>query len=537
MSREDFRARVQEIAGPNGWFQSLNPFSGDGAFFNIEDANYTKDESGKTAGVRGSTPRAEGAVPMRVRFWSSGRRRAGLRLTMAGFILVGVTTVSVAALPASKAGAVTPAATWTEQSPAATPPTREGASMAYDPATGEMVLFGGEATAAFLDDTWTWNGTTWTQLSPATSPPARYGASMAFDPATGDMVLFGGVDTSGLLDDTWTWDGSTWTEQSPATSPPARYAASMAYDPGTGNMVLFGGDNGSTYFGDTWTWDGTTWTKQSPATPRPLAVGVDGLRPGDRGHGPLRRLQRVHCRRHLDLGRQHLDGSVPGHLPLRPLRRLHGLRPSHRAVVPLRRKQRLREPQRHLDLGRHHLDEQSPATSPSPRIFASMAYDPATGDMVLFGGSSGATYRNDTWTWPDGTHTWTQQSPATSPPARWGASMAYDPATGDMVLFGGYNSAGTGQTNDTWTWNGTTWTQQSPATTPPPASTPPWPTTRPPGTWSSSAAQPAPVSSATPGPGTAPPGPSSPRPPPARPLGRLHGLRPGHRRHGPLRRL
>jgi hypothetical protein len=41
MSREEFQARVQEIAGPNGWFQPLNPYSGDGAFFNIEDANYS----------------------------------------------------------------------------------------------------------------------------------------------------------------------------------------------------------------------------------------------------------------------------------------------------------------------------------------------------------------------------------------------------------------------------------------------------------------------------------------------------------------
>ena len=40
MSRQDFRARVQEIAGPNGWFQPLNPFSS-GAFFNIEDVNYS----------------------------------------------------------------------------------------------------------------------------------------------------------------------------------------------------------------------------------------------------------------------------------------------------------------------------------------------------------------------------------------------------------------------------------------------------------------------------------------------------------------
>ena len=41
MSREDFRTRVQEIAGLHGWFQSLNPYSGDGAFFNFEDANYS----------------------------------------------------------------------------------------------------------------------------------------------------------------------------------------------------------------------------------------------------------------------------------------------------------------------------------------------------------------------------------------------------------------------------------------------------------------------------------------------------------------
>ena len=63
----------------------------------------------------------------------------------------------------------------------------------------------------------------WAQQSPATSPPASESASMAFDPATGDMVLFGGYNnTLGALSETWTWDGSNWAEQSPATSPPAR---------------------------------------------------------------------------------------------------------------------------------------------------------------------------------------------------------------------------------------------------------------------------------------------------------------------------
>ena len=52
-------------------------------------------------------------------------------------------------------------------------------------ATGTMVLFGVASSSGCLADTWTWNGTTWTEASPATSPPARYVASMAYDPATG----------------------------------------------------------------------------------------------------------------------------------------------------------------------------------------------------------------------------------------------------------------------------------------------------------------------------------------------------------------
>ena len=43
MSREDFRARVEEIAGPGGWFQALNPYSNDDPLFNIEAVNYALD--------------------------------------------------------------------------------------------------------------------------------------------------------------------------------------------------------------------------------------------------------------------------------------------------------------------------------------------------------------------------------------------------------------------------------------------------------------------------------------------------------------
>jgi hypothetical protein len=151
----------------------------------------------------------------------------------------------------------------------------------------------------------------------------------------------------------------------------------MSYDTATGTVVLFGGYNGSSDLNDTWTWNGTTWTQQFPAT------------------------------------------------------------------------------------------------SPPIRESSTMSYDPATGTVVLFGGFNGG-YLNDTWTW-DGT-TWTQvdASPANctnncvgSPSIRNWSTTAYDTATGAVVLFGGVNAGNTNNLNDTWTWNGTTWTQQSPATSPP----------------------------------------------------------------------
>jgi uncharacterized protein (TIGR03437 family) len=109
--------------------------------------------------------------------------------------------------------------------------------------------------------------------------------------------------------------------------------------------------------------------------------------------------------------------------------------------------------------------QQSPQTSPIARIGQVMAYDSAQGQVVLFGGqgySGGITSLNDTWVW-DGTN-WTQESPQDSPPIRNGPAMAYDSAHDQVVLFGGEYGADT--YTDTWTWDGTNWTQVSPTTSP-----------------------------------------------------------------------
>jgi hypothetical protein len=76
--------------------------------------------------------------------------------------------------------------------------------MSYDVATGSVLLFGGY-TGTNAGDTWTYDGTTWTQQSPAVSPPARFRSTTAYDAATATVVLFGGNNGSASFGDTYTY--------------------------------------------------------------------------------------------------------------------------------------------------------------------------------------------------------------------------------------------------------------------------------------------------------------------------------------------
>ncbi|MGH9153485.1 MAG: Kelch repeat-containing protein [Acidimicrobiales bacterium] len=192
------------------------------------------------------------------------------------------------------------AGTWTQRSPAVSPPARSWAAMASDKANGNVVLFGGFTGNALsvctpsLADTWLWDGAagTWTQASPATSPPPRYFAATAYDGATGTVVLFGGVVLGGSVstcgrasNDTWVWDGSTgtWTQVTPPVSPPARDQATMSYDKARRKVVLYGGTGvGGAQDTATWLWDGVTrtWsqaeTTTSPGPVRQAAMDYHG---------------------------------------------------------------------------------------------------------------------------------------------------------------------------------------------------------------------------------------------------------------------
>jgi len=93
---------------------------------------------------------------------------------------------------------------------------------------------------------------------------------------------------------------------------------------------------------------------------------------------------------------------------------------------------------------------------PSARYGASMAFDSKRNKIVLFGGcqgdcSNGSNKSNETWEF-DGA-TWTKITTVHSPTPRLWAGMVYDTQREVIVLFGGY------QLNDTWEYDGTDWTQ------------------------------------------------------------------------------
>jgi streptogramin lyase len=348
------------------------------------------------------------------------RRNKWLRRFRPAAALVALLCLGAVCTPAT--AQVTQLPEWTQRSPAASPVARLGATMTYDAADGNMVLFGGadensvNGTLDHLNDTWVWNGSTWTEEFPATSPSLRDSATMAYDAATGNMVLFGGADSSPsdpFLGDTWVWNGSTWTEEFPATSPPAREGATMAYDAAAGNVVLFGGlPSTSSYFcdkclNDTWVWNGTTWTEEFPATSPPAREGATMAYNAATGDVVL------------------FGGVVGSSGVLNDTWVWNG----------------------------STWTEEFPAASPPARTAATMAYDAATGNVVLFGGISsslGTPYLNDTWVWNGST--WTEEGLTNYPPDRYSAAMAYDAATGNVVLFGGEGNQGVGILGDTWTW-------------------------------------------------------------------------------------
>ena len=110
--------------------------------------------------------------------------------------------------------------------------------------------------------------------------------------------------------------------------------------------------------------------------------------------------------------------------------------------------------------------KQTPAAAPAARWGEVLAFDSGRGVTLLFGGQdNNGTVFGDTWQW-DGTN-WAQKTLSNSPPPASFAAMAYDSGRGVAVMFGGdLNNSPIQISSDTWEWNGTAWNRRSLATSP-----------------------------------------------------------------------
>lgn len=221
-----------------------------------------------------------------------------------------------------------------------------------------------------------------------------------------------------------------WTRRIPQTFPSSeRTGHALAYDSTHGQVVLFGGYDallGNDFLNDTWVWDGSNWTQKSPiSSPPPRWHSAMAY---DSAHGQV-----------ILFGGQ-VGVCCVGGTFLKDTWVWNGATWSSK----------------------------TPETGPPALFGHAMAYDSAHGQVVLFGGQSSFTSLplNDTWVW-DGS-SWTQKTPQTRPPARFGYAMAFDSARGQVILFGGHHRLGySDDLNDTWVWDGVNWSQKSPQNSPP----------------------------------------------------------------------
>jgi len=270
-----------------------------------------------------------------------------------------------------------------------------------------VLLFAGWGEAP-LDDTWNWDGSAWTQLS-MPGPSVRSEQSM-LGLGSGQVLLFGGQGLGPYLADTWVWKNTGWT-QSMVNGPSARAGAGLAEL--NGKIYLYGGSgtNGG-FLSDMWTWDGSAWAQ----------LTLTGSTPGGRyGHSMVTLGSTIV-----------LFGNVAGPTDTWTF---DGTSWTQAATVG---------------------PTGDPGGLSDSRGFQAMA---ALGSKVfLFGGEQDANHiLNDTWAW-DGT-SWKQVTTANPPPARFHAGMTT--YQDKIVMFGGASAVpnGPGFYDDTWTFDGTTWTE------------------------------------------------------------------------------
>ncbi len=148
------------------------------------------------------------------------------------------------------------------------PEYRLNATLAEDPASGTVLLFGGGTSARECRNTWQLSRQQWTLIDPVAPEPLMSPTAVT----TPDEVLVVGLTarhyapSSAAPSQLWHWRGSSWTRET-GNGPPGRFHSQMAYYPPDGSVVMFSGGAGplavSHVYEDTWVLAQGNWRQLS----------------------------------------------------------------------------------------------------------------------------------------------------------------------------------------------------------------------------------------------------------------------------------
>ncbi len=394
-------------------------------------------------------------------------------------------------------------ARWTLVTPvdAIRPPARKNAALVYDKIRGKTVLFGGRdvdgTSAVQKRDLWEWDGKRWTNVAISGSwPTARSDMAAAWDPFRGAVAIYGGNTANGAAvtpsAELWEWSGTVWSQKASNTG---LTRAAMTRDPytgGTGNfMVVWGGiplpGAGFNYL---YSWTNDVWSPtnigslNSPPPQRagaylaydesknvavmfgPMADGGTGSEVwtlGDRAvlFGAPWIASEVFnsANPSFDTNAIMYNPSTSGPASGFPFF-LSETAPTQWvwdggvwASTP------------------QNFSGASPYTT--PRRDWAIGFDNFRSRVVAFGGrfdDGGVT--DETWQYTGLNWAQAAMSPATRPSPRRSAAISYDPVSHNTILYGGVNAAGNAL-YDTWSFNGSAWTQLDAGPPPYPSSASP----------------------------------------------------------------
>jgi hypothetical protein len=405
---------------------------------------------------------------------------------------------------------------WRQAFPSTKPAKRSAHGMAYDSIRKRIVMFGGrqartdpEGSITLLGDTWIYDNDNWVALNPPNSPQPRHLFAMGYDPRRDRVMLFGGVARKGDTDfeivyDTWEFDGTTWT-QVPAQEGLKVNAPMLTFDKQRGQMMLLGTDDSRASIMFFFDGNSRTWVQHKPEK-MPDCIN-DGAMVA-RNNGSIIAFGGV-CTINTPSTDETWEWSGVNwfKLDVTSFSRATGMASAydtlHHTIISFGGFEAFTtSPRSFTTLFHDNWELARQVTRPTPRSLMAVETDPHTNTVWVYGGLNefGTGYIDDFWGYRnrqwfaanysgepsecgppnlsydidrkklvlicsgssvfelEGTE-WKDLTPKSGlPTVRRLAGVVYDENIKKTVMFGGFDGSGNYR-RDTWTWDGTKWTE------------------------------------------------------------------------------